>query len=276
MKRAGVAIVLAGALLSTAVAAAGPDPSRVQDDGFHSVALEGTLHFEVYLPAEYATTTRRYPVVYFLHGLPSGATAYQGLGFVEHALDEVGRAAILVVPQGARYNEPDPEYVDHEPGDEWDTAIARELPVIVDSLYRTLPTRAGRAIVGLSAGGFGAMHLGLAHLGTFAVIESWSGYFHPTDPTGTKAIDLGAGDDVHQQLLATRARLRRLHTTIAFYVGDGDSRFLAENRQLNVELSNSRVPHVFRVYSGGHEQQLWQRYARAWLSFAVAHLAPAQ
>ena len=276
MKRAGVAIVLAGALLSTAVAAAGPDRSRVQDDHFHSVALEGTLHFEVYLPAEYATTTRRYPVVYFLHGLPSGATAYQGLGFVEQALDEVGRPAILVAPQGARFNEPDPEYVDHQPGDEWETAITRELPVIVDSLYRTLRTRAGRAIVGLSAGGFGAMHLGLAHLGTFAVIESWSGYFHPTDPTGTKAIDLGAADDVHQQLLVTRARLHRLQTTIAFYVGDSDSRFLAENRQLNLELSESRVPHVFRVYSGGHGQQLWQRYAKAWLSLAVAHLTPAQ
>ena len=276
MKRAGVAVVLAGALLSTAVAAAGPDRSRVQDDHFRSVALEGTLHFEVYLPAEYATTTRRYPVVYFLHGLPSGATAYQGLGFVEQALDEVGRPAILVTPQGARFNEPDPEYVDHQPGDEWETAITRELPMVVDSLYRTLRTRAGRAIVGLSAGGFGAMHLGLAHLGTFAVIESWSGYFHPTDPTGTKAIDLGAGDDVHQQLLVTRARLQRLHTTIAFYVGNGDSRFLAENRQLNLELSESRVPHVFRVYSGGHGQQLWQRYAKAWLSLAVAHLAPAQ
>jgi enterochelin esterase-like enzyme len=275
MKRAGV-IVLAGALLAAATAAAGPDRSRVQDDHFQSFALDGLLHFEVYLPADYATTTRRYPVVYFLHGLPSGATAYQGVGFVEQALDQIGRPAILVAPQGARWNEPDPEYVDHHPGDEWETAIARELPVIVDSLYRTLPTRAGRAIVGVSAGGFGAMHIGLAHLGTFAVVQSWSGYFHPTDPTGTKAIDLGPDNDVHRQLLATRARLLHLHTTIAFYVGDGDSRFLTENQQLNLELSRSRVPHVFRVYSGGHEQRLWQRYATAWLSMAVAHLAPAK
>ena len=116
MKRAGI-IVLAGALLSAAIAAAGPDRSRVQDDHFHSFALDGTLHFEVYLPADYGTTGRRYPVVYFLHGLPSGATAYQGVGFVEHALDEVARSAILVAPQGARWNEPDPEYVDHGPGD---------------------------------------------------------------------------------------------------------------------------------------------------------------
>ena len=185
-------------------------------------------------------------------------------------------SAILVAPQGARWNEPDPEYVDHGPGDRWETAIARELPVIVDSLYRTIPTRSARAIVGISAGGFGAMHIGFAHLGTFSVVQSWSGYFHPTDPTGTKAIDLGPDNDVHRQLLATRAQLLRLHTDVAFYVGSGDSRFLAENRQLNLELSRAGIPHVFRVYPGGHEQSLWQRYATAWLSLALAHLAPAQ
>ena len=180
------------------------------------------------------------------------------------------------MPQGARWNEPDPEYVDHRPGDKWETAIARELPVIVDSLYRTIPPRAGRALVGLSAGGFGAMHLGLAHLNTFSVIESWSGYFHPTDPTGTKALDLGPGDNVHKQLLVTRATLLRLHTTIDFYVGDGDSRFLAENQELNAELRHAGIPHVFRIYSGGHEQSLWQRYATPWLALALARLAPAR
>jgi len=275
VKRAGL-IVLAGALLVAAVAAAGPDRTRTQDDHYHSFALDGTLHFEVYLPADYATSALRYPVVYFLHGLPSRANAYQGVGFVESALDRVGRPAILVAPQGARWNEPDPEYVDHHPGDEWETAIAGELPRIVDSLYRTIPTRAGRAIVGLSAGGFGAMHIGLAHLDTFSVIESWSAYFHPTDPTGTKPLDLGPRNDVHKQLLATQARLRRLHTTIDFYVGDGDSRFLAENRQLNLELSRSNLPHVFRVYSGGHEQRLWQQYATQWIGMALAALAPAK
>jgi enterochelin esterase family protein len=275
MKRAGV-LVLAGALLSAAIAAAGPDRSRIQDDHFQSVALAGTLHFEVYLPVDYATSARRYPVVYFLHGLPSSATAYQGVGFVEQALDQAGRSAILVAPQGARWNEDDPEYVDHGPGDRWETAIARELPVIVDSLYRTIPTRAARAIVGVSAGGFGAMHIGFAHLDAFSVIQSWSGYFHPTDPSGTKAIDLGPDNDVHRQLLTTRAQLRRLHTAVAFYIGDSDSRFAAENRQLNLELSRAGIPHVFRVYSGGHEQQLWQRYAKAWLSMGLAHLAPAQ
>ena len=49
-------------------------------------------------------------------------------------------------------------------------------------------TPAGRAIVGLSAGCYGATMLGLNHLGEFSVIESWSGYFHATDPSGNRAL----------------------------------------------------------------------------------------
>ncbi|MEN3342644.1 MAG: hypothetical protein V7644_2048 [Actinomycetota bacterium] len=95
------------------------------------------------------------------------------------------------------------------------------------------------------------MHLALGHLGEFAVVESWSGYFDPTDPTGTKAY-------------------------IAFYVGRADARFAAENVQLHRGLARAQVPHVFRLYGGGHEQSLWQRHARPWLGLALSHLAPAR
>lgn len=274
MKRAGI-LLLAGALVATTLAAAGPNEARVQDNAFWSKAIDGVLHYEVYLPADYTDSTRRFPVVYFLHGLPSSASAYQGAGFVEHALDQVGRDAILVAPQGARYNEPDPEYVDHDAGDRWETAIAGELPAVIDARFRTIASRAGRAIVGVSAGGFGAMHIGIAHLSEYRAIESWSGYFHPTDPTGTRALDYGARNNVHRQLRATRTTIKRLHTTIAFYVGGGDSRFLAENKQLNAELSSAGIPHLFRIYSGGHEQRLWSAHASAWLAIALTHLAPA-
>jgi enterochelin esterase-like enzyme len=271
MRRAGV-LVLAGILAAaSAVQAARSD--RELDQSFKSRALGGRLHYEVYLPPGYATSGKRYPVVYFLHGLPSSATAYRAAGFVENALDETGGdRAILVAPQGARWNEPDPEYVDHGPGDRWEAAIAGELVRTIDARFRTVASRRGRALIGLSAGGFGAMHIALAHLSTFAVVESWSGYFHPTDPTGTKGIDLGPHNDVHRQLLATRTTLRRLHTFVGFYIGNADGRFVAENRQLHRELTSAGIPHLFRVYAGAHNQRLWQRHAPAWLSLALAHL----
>ena len=254
--------------------------ARAVDTSFSSVALGGRLHYVVYLPAGYATSGLRYPVVYFLHGLPAASTSYRSVGFVERALDQKGRAAILVVPQGARQGERDPEYVDHGPGDDWGTAIALELPHAIDSHFRTIPDRRGRALIGNSAGGYGAMHLALRHLDRFAVVESWSGYFHPTDPTGTKPLSLGspgrdARADVHEQIAAAQARLRSQRLFIAFYVGRADTRFRAENVQFDRELTAEGIPHVFRVFRGGHTLRLWREHAREWLGLALDHLSPA-
>jgi S-formylglutathione hydrolase FrmB len=270
-----------GAVALLLALGAGPAAAqREQDDAFRSIALAGKLHYEAYLPAGYARSGRRYPVLYFLHGLPSGSGAYRDLGFVEHALDAAGAPAILIAPQGARTGEPDPEYLDLGPGRRWETAITRELPRVVDARFRTIASRRGRALIGLSAGGYGAMHLGLAHLGEYSVVESWSGYFHPTDPTGARALDLGSSRDnaaanVHLQTARVRRELRSLPALIAFYVGRSDARFAAENRRLDRELTVARIPHVFRLYSGGHEHSLWARYAAAWLALALSHLAPA-
>jgi enterochelin esterase-like enzyme len=273
--------VLAVATVAAAFAtAAGAASKRQQVVVFRSLARGASVRFHVYLPPAYETRDTHYPVLYFLHGLPASAEAYRSLGFLEHALDAAGRPAILVVPQGARTGDTDPEYLDRGRGRRWETAIAQELPRVVDSRFRTIAARRGRALLGLSAGGYGAMHLALEHLRTFSVVESWSGYFHPTDPSGTRPLDLGSADadaaaDVHAQLVRARSQLRSLPTFIAFYVGRDDARFAAENRQLDVELSRLRIPHVFRVYPGGHDQRLWSAHAVQWLSLALGHLASA-
>jgi enterochelin esterase-like enzyme len=69
-----------------------------------------------------------------------------------------------------------------------------------------------------------------------------------------------------------RAFVRR-PTYFAFYVGRGDDRFRDENERFDRELDAAHVPHVFRVYDGGHEQSIWTSHARAWLALAVDHLA---
>jgi enterochelin esterase-like enzyme len=272
--------LLASAVAACALASPAIPATRIIDRWFVSHALGGRLGYEVYLPPGYASSGLRYPVIYFLHGLPASDTSYRSVRFVERALDEIGRPAILVVPQGARAGETDPEYVNHGAGDNWGDAIALELPRVVDAHFRTIPNRGGRALIGVSAGGYGAMHLALKHLAVFSVVESWSGYFHPTDPTGTKPLSLGSPDkdakaDVHEQLTATAAALRSEKTYIAFYVGRSDTRFAAENEQLNRELSSAGVPHLFRLYPGGHDQRLWQSHAPAWLGIALAHLTAA-
>ena len=125
----------------------------------------------------------------------------------------------------------------------------------------------------MSAGGYGAAVIGLNHLSRFSVIESWSGYFHPTDPTGTRALARGPLTIVHQLIGELRRDVRRRPTFLAFYVGKGDVRFRAENVQFDRELTAAHVPHVFALYPGAHQTSLWQRHAVAWLRLALAHLA---
>jgi S-formylglutathione hydrolase FrmB len=245
---------------------------RDVDAGITSVALAGAVHARVVLPAGYDDhPARRYPVVYFLHGLPASSSSYQGNDWLLDAITAAG-PAILVIPQGARDTDSDPEYLDWGKGRNWATYVGTELPRYVDAHFRTIPNRAARAIVGVSAGGYGASVIGLNNLDRFSVIESWSGYFHPTDPSGTKALDRGPLAVVHR--LIPQLRADRRTTFLAFYVGRGDSRFRDENVQFDRELTAAHVPHHFELYAGAHETSLWQRHAASWLRLALRHLSP--
>jgi enterochelin esterase-like enzyme len=245
---------------------------------FRSQALGRRVPYAIYLPPGYATSKARYPVVYFLHGLPAPETAYAQLAWVSSSLAKLRRKAILVIPQGAAADAPDPEYHDWGPGKDWETAIAVELTAAVDARYRTIASRRGRAIVGLSAGGYGAAIIGLHHPAEYAVVESWSGYFRPTDPTGVTTLELGskaADDDASVHALVSKlARQFAAHPTfLGFYVGAQDPTFVADNVKLDRELTAARVPHAFAVYRGGHTASLWQAHATHWLGLALDRLA---
>ncbi|HET8605967.1 MAG TPA: alpha/beta hydrolase-fold protein [Gaiellaceae bacterium] len=270
--RLTLALLVAGALAAAGTALA--RPSARLDEGIRSVALGGKVHALVVLPPDYATSGKRYPVVYFLHGLPAGPTAYRSARWLEDDVARLG-GAILVRPQGARPGDTDPEYRNWGAGRDWETYVARELPAYIDAHFRTIANRRGRAIMGLSAGGYGAAAIGLAHLDRFSVVESWSGYFHPTDPTGWKTIAAGPHSDVHRLIVRLAADERRRPTFLGFYVGRGDDRFRDENEQLNRELNAARIPHAFTEYPGGHETSLWRAHALAWLRLGLRHLAPA-
>lgn len=243
-------------------------------------SLGGELRAAVVLPPGYATSGERYPVVYFLHGLPATPFSYRGVGFLQKALGQLSAAAILVAPQGARDGDGDGEYLDWGPGRNWETAVARDLPRYVDSHYRTIGNRRGRALVGLSAGGYGAMLVALHHLPDYGAVESWSGYFHPTDPSGTHSLDLGSRSanalaSGHALVARLKVDTQRRPTFLAFYVGSHDARFRDENERFDAELRAARIPHVFRIYPGGHASAVWSAHASQWLGLALDHLQPA-
>jgi enterochelin esterase-like enzyme len=276
---AAFAAVVTAAVASGAVARKARAQSTTAS--FRSVALDSRLHYLIQLPAGYATSTVRYPVVYFLHGLPAGPTSYQSVAWVGQALAAEGKPAILVVPQGTRRANGDPEYHDWGPGRNWATALAVELPRWIDAHYRTIANRSGRAIVGVSAGGYGAASLGLGHPSQFSVVESWSGYFEPTDPTGRHVLDVGSDADnrkanVHTHMKKLALQFERYPTFFGFYVGRSDPTFVEENVELNQELSAAGIAHVYTLYPGGHSTSLWSAEAPYWLRMALSHLAPAR
>lgn len=246
---------------------------------FRSSAVRGTLHYAIALPPGYGSSRKRYPVVYVLHGLPASAQAYKGISGYAESLAATGRNAIVVGAQGARAGDTDPEWHDWRPGRDWETATQHELVAFVDAHYRTIAARSARAIVGISAGGYGATLIALHHPETYKVIESWSGYFHITTPEG-RTLDLGsdaanADASAHASVPQIEHRFRPYGATFfGFYIGNKDPYpgFVADNVRLSKELKAAGIPHTFRIYRGAHNATFWDQHQDEWLSGAVGHL----
>jgi enterochelin esterase-like enzyme len=242
-----------------------------------SPSLGGLLPAQVYLPAGYSPTGRRYPVVYFLHGLPAGPSSYTANAFVASALAAARDPAIVVAPQGARDSNSDREYLDWSAHENWPAAIAADLPACIDARFHTIANRYGRALMGLSAGGYGAFNIGLRNLQQFGALESWSGYFVATDPSGDHVLNLGSAPANEAATVPRGPTLRRQlqtwPTLIAFYVGRQDTRFLTMNEQFDAALRQSGIAHTFQTYPGGHSATLWHAQAPTWLGWALGYLA---
>jgi len=263
------------------------DPSWVSQPGttrkleVPSAALGGRAQEAyVYLPSGYAAhPRRRYPVVYLLHGFPGRPLAWLEtvrMGVVDDSLGVRGRAqpAILVMPFGSTGTYDDEEWADGaRPGNGWATFVARDLVRYVDAHFRTVPTRAARAIAGLSEGGYGAINIALHHPAEFSVVESWSGYEQPDKLRsifGPK-LQLLARNDPQTMLPRVASELRRLKTYFWFYSGTEDH-FARQNRAFAHELARARIPHHYFESFGGHNWALWRKNApRAYVA-AVGRL----
>jgi enterochelin esterase-like enzyme len=251
-------------------------PARTLSVSCPASALGGRLPARVYLPAGYAMHGRALPVVYFLHGLPAGPTSYTRNAFVAQAIAHAHMRAIVVAPQGARVPDSDPEYLDWSPTDDWPKAIAQQLTACIDARFDTIRSRRGRVLVGLSAGGYGALNIGLRSLATFGAVESWSGYPVATDPSGYHVLKLNGAAARAARVprgAALARELSRFPSLIAFYVGRSDDRFADDNRSFDRALSVAHIPHVFRTYPGGHTGALWSSQASGWLRMALVYLA---
>jgi S-formylglutathione hydrolase FrmB len=156
--------------------------SRLEQLTFTTPALARPTGVRVLLPAGYAAHRhRRYPVLYLLHGAAADFTSWTVKGDAEQltARDPL----IVVMPDSGAAG----GYVDWYNGGaagppEWETYHITQLIPWIDAHLRTIARRAGRAVAGLSMGGFGAMSYAARHPELFAAVASFSGALDTNNP----------------------------------------------------------------------------------------------
>ena len=174
MKARGLCVVPFALLFVSVPAQAQPParPAEVKTVAFEAKSVGRTLKYNVALPANYEATTRRYPVLYLLHGYSGNYSNWAHMGAPKLAREH---ELIVVMPDGGNS-----WYINWAKSDEgqknaWDDCIVKDLVGHVDATYRTIAAREGRAINGLSMGGYGALAVGLRHPDLFCSIGSHSG-----------------------------------------------------------------------------------------------------
>ncbi|HMC89118.1 MAG TPA: DUF4965 domain-containing protein, partial [Gemmataceae bacterium] len=148
------------------------EPLPVKTVEFDSKSVGRKMKYNIILPARYEQSSDRYPVLYLLHGFSSNYTAWARMGVPEYA-----RPFDLIVVMPDVGNSWYVNWANSDDGqmNQWEDFIIKDLIGHVDATYRTIARREGRAINGLSMGGYGGLTLGLRHPDLFCSIGSHSG-----------------------------------------------------------------------------------------------------
>ena len=164
---------MAGVLLLVASVASAQTP-ELKTIEFTSAAVGRTMKYNILLPPDYERSTKRYPVLYLLHGLTQNYTAWglqNGAPFYSGLYDDL----IVVMPDGGNSWYVNWAVSDAGQKNAWEDYLVRDVIGHVDWNFRTIARREGRAIAGLSMGGYGSLTLGLRHPELFISIGSTSG-----------------------------------------------------------------------------------------------------
>jgi enterochelin esterase-like enzyme len=231
--------------------------SSIDAASYTSAALHGPGSFIAYLPPGYASTTRRYPVLYLLHGNDQLATAFLQIG-LQGELDRlIARHAIppmiAVMIQGGRGANNWRAYE----GRNYE-AYVLEVQELVDRTLPTVAARDARAIAGDSMGGYGAMNVALSNPYRFGAVESWLGFFN----------------GLEGQLRADRPVLSRMGLHAFVYGGASDTiADPSEDAPFAAQLRAAGAQAHSAVYPGGHSLETIEAHLGSMLAFAGGALS---
>jgi S-formylglutathione hydrolase FrmB len=214
----------------------------------------------VILPDGYNTESKKYPVLYLLHGhggkydswikgtkksLPQEATKWQ---------------MIIVCPDGQNswyWDSPiDPKF-------QFETYVSSELVSYIDENYKTIASTDGRAITGLSMGGHGGLWLGINHPDVFGACGSMSGGvdIRPFPNNWNMKDRLGEykqNSEVWNNHTVITQLYKIVPNTLSIIIDCGkDDFFYQVNENLHNEMLQKNIIHDYIVRPGGHTQQYW-------------------
>lgn len=270
---------------------------RIDCNAVPSRILAESVRYCVMLPPDYDTATasrtkRRYPVLYFLHGLGDNEqTLFKGGGWdVVQDLRRDGRITdfLIVAPEGKSSF-----YINSADGHtRYGDFFIREFIPYVESHYSIRRERSARAISGVSMGGYGALRFAFAYPEMFSSVSAQSAALITEAPQTTASGHLGTprGGTVGGMLGAVfgnpvdiphwnhnspldlakenKARIRATGLLIYFNCGREDEfGFEKGATELDRNLTKERIPHDFHLYPGEHGAEFFLAHLGETLTF---------
>jgi enterochelin esterase-like enzyme len=239
-----------------------------------SKILKGERKYAIYLPPDYETSQRSYPVLYLLHGGGDDQTGWVQFGEVLHIADKAINAGeatpmVIVMPDA---NTDRRGYFNDITG-EWryeDFFFEEFLPYI-EQTYRIKGEKQYRAVAGLSMGGEGTFIYALHHPEMFSSACPLSAGTGPLSMEDTKAYlerrKIEGRNDAEIEAFFKRQSVLYLienipddqKKAVRWYIDCGDDDFLYEGNSLvHIAMRKKEIPHEFRTRDGGHTWTYWR------------------
>lgn len=250
-----------------------------------SKILNGERKYGIYLPPDYGTSEREYPVLYLLHGSGDDQTGWIQFGEVLNITDKAihdGTATpmIIVMPDA---NTGRRGYFNSMKGD-WlyEDFFFNEFMPFIEKKYRIKKDKRFRAISGLSMGGGGTFMYALHHPELFSAAAPLSASVGPVTLEEAKvnykrntpdATDQQIEDyyNRHSAVALVKAIPDAGKNSVRWYIDCGDDdRLSAGNSFVHMAMMEKQVPHEYRVRDGGHTWTYWRASLPKVLEFVSA------
>ena len=259
MKAKSIQLAILSTTLTIAILAQPSFAASVETREIYSEAMKKNISATYVTPESYGKGTEPYPVVYLLHGYSGDHGQWLEFSPLETLADR--HDVIIACPDGgfSSWYFDSPE----DPTFRYETHVAAEVVAFTDTNYRTIKSRRGRAITGLSMGGHGAMLLALRHKDVFGAVGSTSGGvdirpFPDNWDIKEKLGTIKEHPDRWEALTVINNISLIKNNDLAIIIDCGvDDFFIEVNRALHKKLLEAEINHDYIERPGEHNREYW-------------------